>query len=292
MASANGNWSPLAPMPGMDDSEFARWASLLEKRTGVVVPITRKAFLVTSVRGRMRETGHADFDDYFRDLQKVPEGAIEWTTLVDRLTVHETHFFRHPPSFALISQEWLPRTLADGAHSTLHAWSVGCATGEEAYTLAMVLDAQMRGIGKPRMYFGVTATDVSLPALAVGRAGLYPRQKMNEIPEQYWQDYCEELDEDSFRIRESLRKRVGFASFNLLDAARAPLKRLDLIFCQNVLIYFARERRRELLATFANLLKPSGLLVLGSGEVTNFAHASLRRVESRNVLAFVRNDGT
>ena len=288
MATANGNWAPLAPMPGMDDSEFLRWASLLEKRTGVVVPLTRKAFMVTSVRGRMRETGHADFDSYFRDLQKVPEGAIEWTTLVDRLTVHETHFFRHPPSFALIREQWLPQMIGEG-HSTLHAWSVGCATGEEAYTLAMVLDAQIRMASTKRMYFGVTATDVSLPALAVGRAGLYPRQKMHEIPVQYRHDYCDEVDEDSFQVRESLRKRVGFASFNLLDVARAPMKRLDLIFCQNVLIYFARERRRELLATFANLLKPGGLLVLGSGEVTNFAHASLRRVESRNVLAFVRN---
>ncbi|MEO8803197.1 MAG: protein-glutamate O-methyltransferase CheR [Rudaea sp.] len=291
MASANGTWSPLAQMPGMDDSEFARWANLLEKRTGVVVPLTRKAFLVTSVRGRMRETGHTDFETYFRDLQKVPEGAIEWTTLVDRLTVHETHFFRHPPSFTLISQEWLPRMLADAASTTLHAWSVGCATGEEAYTLAMVLDAQMHVTSTQRMYFGVTATDVSLPALAVGRAGLYARQKMHEIPTEYRQRYCKELDDDSFQINESLRKRVGFASFNLLDAARAPLKRLDLIFCQNVLIYFARERRRELLVTFANLLKPGGLLVLGAGEVTNFAHASLSRVESRNVLAFVRNSG-
>ncbi|HET8941481.1 MAG TPA: protein-glutamate O-methyltransferase CheR [Rudaea sp.] len=291
MATAHGNWSPLAPMPGMDDSEFARWASFLEKRTGVVVPLTRKAFLVTSVRGRMRETGHADFETYFRDLQTVPEGAIEWTTLVDRLTVHETHFFRHPPSFSLICDEWLPRMIGAAEPTSLHAWSVGCATGEEAYTLAMVLDAQIRAANQPRMYFGVTATDVSLPALAVGRAGLYPRQKMHEIPEQYRHEYCDELDQDSFQIRESLRKRVGFTSFNLLDAARAPLKRLDLIFCQNVLIYFARERRRELLVTFANLLKPGGLLVLGAGEVTNFAHAKLQRVESRNVLAFVRNSG-
>jgi chemotaxis methyl-accepting protein methylase len=276
----------------MDDSEFERWADLLEKRTGVIVPVTRKAFLVTSVRGRMRETGHTRFEDYFRDLQKVPEGAIEWTTLVDRLTVHETHFFRHPPSFDLIAKDWLPRVAGNGnaaAQTALHAWSVGCSSGEEAYTLAMVLDRHLSAIPAGKVYFGVTATDVSLPALAVGRAGLYPRQRIEEIPAEYRQRYCEALDEDSFRIGETLRKRVGFAQFNLLDAARAPLKRLDLIFCQNVLIYFARDRRRELLATFANLLKPGGLLVLGAGEVTNFAHANLRRVDHRQVLAFVRN---
>lgn len=285
MVIAAGNWSTLTPLPGMDDSEFERWATLLERRTGVVVPLSRKTFLVTSVRGRMRETGRSSFAEYFSDLQKIPEGAIEWTTLVDRLTVHETHFFRHPPSFDLIAN-WLPGVTSPTA---LHAWSVGCSSGEEAYTLAMVLDRHIAAKTGTKVYFGVTATDVSLPALAVGRAGLYPQQKIEEIPPQYREHYCEPVDGDSFRISETLRKRVGFAQFNLLDAARAPLKRLDLIFCQNVLIYFARDRRRELLATFANLLKPGGLLVLGSGEVTKFAHASLRRVDNRNVLAFLRN---
>ena len=291
MATAPGNWSSLQSMPGMDDNEFERWASLLEKRTGVVVPLARKTFLVTSVRGRMRETARSSFEEYFADLQKIPEGAIEWTTLVDRLTVHETHFFRHPPSFELIAKDWLPKAMA-AAQGALHAWSVGCSSGEEAYTLAMVLDRHItaaRTAKTAKVYFGVTATDVSLPALAVGRAALYPQQRIEEIPADYRERYCEPLDGDTFRITEALRKRVGFASFNLLDVAHAPLKRLDLIFCQNVLIYFARERRRELLAAFTNLLKPGGLLVLGSGEVTNFAHAKLKRVENRNVLAFLRN---
>lgn len=289
MALAIGNWSALSALPGMDDAEFARWADLLERRTGVVVPPARKPFLVTAVRGRMRETGHARFDDYYRDLHKVPEGAIEWTTLVDRLTVHETHFFRHPPSFDLIASEWLPRLVKSGSQGALHAWSVGCSTGEEAYTLAMVLDRHISTLSDARVYFGVTATDVSLPALSVGRSGLYPRNKYAEIPADYRERYAEEIDADSFQITDALRKRVGFAQFNLLDVARAPLKRLDLIYCQNVLIYFARDRRRELLGALAGLLKPGGLLVLGAGEVTSFAHPSLSRVPHRQALAFLRN---
>jgi len=288
MVVSAGNWSPSTPMPSMDDTEFARWADMLEKRTGVVVPLTRKAFLVTSVRARMRETNRASFADYFSVLQTVPEGAIEWTTLVDRLTVHETHFFRHMPSLQYIADQWLPKVAARAA-TGLHAWSVGCSSGEEAYTLAMVLHRHLPVRKGSKSYFGVTATDVSLPALAVGRAGLYPANKLDEIPLEYRENYCEEMDSDSFRIVETLRKRVGFASFNLLDAAHAPMKRLDLIFCQNVLIYFARERRRELLAALANLLKPGGLLVLGAGEVTNFVHARLQRVEHRHVLAYLRD---
>ena len=143
----------------------------------------------------------------------------------------------------------------------------------------MVLDRHIGAVNDARVYFGVTATDVSQPALAVGRSGLYPRTKFGEIPPDYRERYADEIDADSFQIKETLRKRVGFAQFNLLDVARAPLKRLDLIFCQNVLIYFARDRRRELLGALAGLLKPGGLLVLGAGEVTSFAPVSYTHLD-------------
>lgn len=283
------NLSFLPSAPSMGDDEFEHWVHLLENRTGVVIPPSRKAFLVTNLRGRMRETGHSTFEDYYQKLQKVPEGLIEWSTLVDRLTVHETHFFRHQPSLDLILHEWLPCAVKHPTENALHAWSVGCSTGEEAYTLAMVVDSFISSIEGKKLYFGITATDVSQPALSVGRAGLYTRNKLEEIPIKYRDSCCEELDNDSFIIRESLRKRVGFALFNLLDVARSPLRQLDLIYCQNVLIYFGRERRKELLITLAGLLRPGGLLVLGPGEVTGFDHPSLSRFASRQALAFLRN---
>jgi hypothetical protein len=92
----------------MGDEEFVRWVDLLQRRTGVVVPPDRKTFLVTGLRMRMRETGYASFDTYFDQVLNGARGAIEWATLVDRLTVHETRFFRHSPSLDLIAEEWLP----------------------------------------------------------------------------------------------------------------------------------------------------------------------------------------
>lgn len=282
--------NPFAPMPSMGDDEFVRWVDLLQRRTGVVVPPDRKTFLVTGLRMRMRETGYANFDTYFNQVLNGASGAIEWATLVDRLTVHETRFFRHQPSLDLITDEWLPQHLAQSGGQTVHAWSVGCATGEEAYSLAMSIDYRLRALNSGKSYFGVTATDISNPALAVGRAGMYPRERLAELAEPYRSTYTMADGKDSFVIVESLRKRVGFAIFNLLDVARAPLKKLDLIYCQNVLIYFARERRKALLDALADLLKPGGLLVLGPGEVLGFANSQLSRIGGRQTLAY-RRDG-
>ena len=277
-------------MPSMGDEEFSRWVDLLERRTGVVVPPGRKTFLVTGVRTRMRETGYDNFERYFNEVLNGARGAIEWSTLVDRLTVHETRFFRHQPSLQMIAGEWLPGFLKEHPdNQAMHAWSVGCSTGEEAYSLAMVLDSALRQLGANRAYFGVTATDISNAALAIGRSGLYPRERLVEIPEELQKAYCEPVGNDSFAISETLRKRVGFALFNIMDVARAPLKKLDLIYCQNVLIYFARDRRKQLLSALADLLKPGGMLVLGAGEVIGFTHPSLTRIGNRQTLAFRRS---
>ncbi len=290
MNVAVANWARQhASAPTMDDAEFSRWVDLLERRTGVVVPPDRKTFLVTGVRSRMRETGHATFADYFEDLLAGAKGAIEWATLVDRLTVHQTHFFRHQPSFDLVAKDWLPKYLQSNGGDTIHAWSVGCSTGEEAYTLAMVLDDALTRHSSGKTYFGITATDISAAALAVGRGASYPMPKLDEVPEHYRARYCEPETVESFRIVEPLVKRVGFVQFNLMDVARAPLKRLDLVFCQNVLIYFARERRTALLDALAGLLKPGGLLVLGPGEVLGFTHPLLTRLGGPQTLAFRRN---
>jgi type IV pilus assembly protein PilK len=276
--------------PGrMDEAEFQRWVRLLESRTGVTVPPERKPFLVTGLRRRMREAGFSDFRSYYEELLAGPRGQMEWAALVDHLTVHETRFFRHSPSLALIRDQWLPGWIAQApADQSLHALSVGCSTGEEAYTLAMVLDDALSRREPPRR-FGITATDVSQPALGVARAGTYPGRRLEEIPEDFRETYLEPAEEGGFKVCERLRRRIGFACVNLLHATRAPLRQLDLIYCQNVLIYFARERRGELLDGLARLLRPNGLLVLGAGEVTAWNHPQLTRTSGRQTLAFLRN---
>ncbi|MEM9301781.1 MAG: protein-glutamate O-methyltransferase CheR [Pseudomonadota bacterium] len=272
----------------MDDEEFRRWVALLEERTGVVVPQERKQFLETNLRLRMREVGADDFEAYHRDLLSGRRGAVEWAVLVDRLTVHQTHFFRHRPSLEMVADEVLPDfVVRTGGKAAFHAWSVGCSTGEEAYSLAMVIDRYAAKADAP-FHYGVTASDVSQPALVVGRSGRYPNSKLSEIPPEYRELYCVTGRTDSFVMHERLLKRVGFAMLNLLDVARQPLSHLDLIYCQNVLIYFPRERRLGVLDQLVKCLRPGGHLILGPGEMTGWRHPLLTRVAGQRTLAYRR----
>jgi type IV pilus assembly protein PilK len=281
--------SPRVPSIGqvpMTDEQFSRWVLFLEKRTGIVMPSTRRDFLATNLRSRMREVGAHSFDDYYQSVQTGPKAAVEWAILVDRLTVHQTHFFRHPPSFTLLN-DWLNSRFSED--NVLSAWSVGCSTGEEPYSLAMQIDAAAQKSGK-RIQYGVSGTDVSQISLMAAKRGVYGNAKLKEIPPAMQARFVKPMGSESFEVSEALRRRVAFSPFNLLEIDRTGLKPFDLIYCQNVMIYFSRERRVDLLNAFSRLLSPGGLLVIGPGEVINYSNDSLRRIDNKNVLAFSKAD--
>ncbi len=279
------NW--VLTLPDLDDQQFIQWATLLEERVGVVVPAERKSFLVTGLKLRMQEIGCADYQEYYQRMRH-SSGAQEWSMLVDRLTVHETRFFRHKSSLRLVTEQVLPAAPAagDDAH-TLQAWSVGCATGEEAYSLAMLIDAHFRALGG-RYFFGITGTDISRPALEKARNGIYARRRLTDIPLGLQAVYCVELENERFQIHPELRNRVCFTQLNALLAGAAPYAKMDLIFCQNLLIYFERERREHIARQLAEQLRPGGVLVLGPGELVGWQHPQLERVRQPDTLAYRR----
>lgn len=270
----------------MRDEQFHRWSRLLEKRTGVVLALPKKEFLATNLLARMREIGTSDFDHYFATVEDGAKAGLEWSTLIDRLSVQNSTFFRHSPSFACVA-EWLNERFTQDC--SISAWSVGCATGEEAYSLAMQIEFCAQNSGRKVLY-GVSGTDISQISLHVARKALYPQNKGKEIPLQMRERFIRSINPDSFEINESLRRRVAFSPFNLLDIERAIVKPFDLIYCQNVMTYFSRNRQQALLESFARLLSPGGLLIIGLGEVNNVSISSLVRAEYKNVLGFHKND--
>ncbi|UVE18129.1 protein-glutamate O-methyltransferase [Pseudomonas sp. LS44] len=276
----------LKPLADISAADFHDWRTLLEERTGVVISEQRRAFLQTNLSARMRELGVDDYASYYRQVTDGPRGAVEWSTLLDRLTVQETRFFRHPPSFALLEQHLLQR-LERSADQPLALWSVGCSSGEEAYSLAISVAEALRGAESLAQY-GVTATDISLSALSKAREGIYGARRLESLDSDLSARYFQTQNDGRSKVIPSLAARVCCARLNVLELAKAPLSGMDVIFCQNLLIYFRRWRRREILNRLAERLAPGGLLVIGVGEVVGWQHPDLVPVADERVLAFTR----
>lgn len=281
----SGVWA-LQPLADMTATEFRDWQTLLEERTGVVLNERRRAFLQTNLSARMRELGVMDYATYYRQVTDGPRGAVEWSTLLDRLTVQETRFFRHRPSFEVL-ESYLRERLQQGVTQPWELWSVGCASGEEPYSLAISAAEVLRESEHPD-HFGVTGTDISLNALSKARDGQYGARRLEQLDTDLCQRYFLAQDDGRFKVVPNLAARVCCARLNVLELAKAPMSGMDVIFCQNLLIYFRRWRRREILNRLAERLVPGGLLVVGVGEVAGWQHPELIPVADERVLAFTR----
>lgn len=270
-------------LPELDDRQFMRWAELLRQRLGIDVSPRRRNFLSSKLRTRMRELGIDDFQHYFNIVNDARRGAAEWSLLLDRLTIHETRFLRHRSSFELLQRE-LPALWQHSEDRSLRVWSVGCASGEEAYTLAMMLDQSMCDLPE-KAYYGVIGTDVSLDTLAQARRGIYPAERLCNLDDQMRQGYFTEIDE-GFEVNETLRRRVAFSQLNVQHLAQAPFEAMDVIYCQNLLIYFSQTARRQIADSLLHFLKPGGLLIFGVGELLDWRAEGLLALNYEDTLAY------
>ncbi len=278
---------PLGKSTALQQQQFLLWGDLLEKRTGIQVTQVQQTLLQTQVSLRMRQLGINDLDVYYDYLQKDVDGVAEWQILVDRLVVNETTFFRHRPSLELVRQHLEKHLAQNKAQSGFDVLSVGCSTGEEPYALAAIANDCFEKAGVSP-YFGVTAMDISLSALAVAREGVYRRQSLVLLTDYERQKYFKPCGNNCYKIRKNIKRRVCFTQANVLNLQSRPEHDMDVIFCQNMLIYFRRWRRRKILNELTRRLKPGGILVIGLGEITDWVCPDVKRVTDKEVHAFVK----
>jgi chemotaxis protein methyltransferase CheR len=234
----------------------------LEERLRVHAGLELPAWIVESrAQTRMSALG-IDAEAYLERFDH--QGSGELDALVEAVRVGETRFFRHRPHVAAVEELIIPDWIARGV-SRLRVWSAGCATGEEAYTLALVVHHGMRETGART---SVLATDVSADAIAIAQRGLYPRESTKSVPREYADGFVE--DGQRVRIAPEIRSLVTFEVQNLAETAQR--RGFELIFCCNVLIYFEAESRRAVLERLVAALSPGGYLFVGYSE-------SLRNVE-------------
>jgi len=279
-------WS-VKTLPEFSDAEFEKWKLLLEEKTGIHLVPQQKAFLQAQLTIRLRELGGISLNEYATRLKEGIDGVVEWSTLTDRLVVKETSFFRHPENCEFIRDLIRQRVKQGQIGESFDLWSVGCSTGEEPYTLAMMTQDCFEEASLNN-YWGVTGTDISLPALAYARQGVYPKRKLDMLLGDEKQRYFEALDDGHYQVVKKLRNRVCFAHGNVTELKKLPQVKMDLISCHNMLIYFRRWRRRKILNNLAERLKPKGVLIIGMGEIVDWEHPLLTRVPNDTVQAYQR----
>jgi chemotaxis protein methyltransferase CheR len=247
--------------PRMSDRQFLQFQELIYKRFGILYKEEKKDMLQAKISRQMRSLGVESYDDY---LEAIRGGDDEnWSSFVDDITIHTTNFFRERNHFdylrknmdALLRNNPLVRQRFE-----IRAWSSACSTGEEAYSLAMVLREAL----DERISLKILATDVSRGSLARAAAGWY-RSEIRKDAEPYFLQKYFSREDGGFRVNESLRRCVRFRFFNL--AEHFPFRNVfDVIFCRNVMIYFSPEMQQALLGKMARVLPPGGLLFIGHSE--------------------------
>jgi chemotaxis protein methyltransferase CheR len=258
----------------VSDDEFALFQRLIHHESGIFLQPSKRALLQGRLTRRLRELELATYGAYYR---RVSEDPVEKVRMLDCICTNETRFFREPRHFEFVREEVLP-ALRRRDVRRLRAWSAGCATGEEPYSLAMLLCDELGLDASVR----ILASDLSTRALAHAEAAVWPIERMTEIPERYRKRYMlrgTRSQAGRMKAGPELRDRVTFLRLNLNDWIYNLQGTFELIFCRNVLIYFDAAAKARVVEQLLAHLQPGGFLLVGHAESLTGLSDGLQPIE-------------
>jgi chemotaxis protein methyltransferase CheR len=254
----------------LGDQEFTRFQAFIYEAAGISLSDSKKVLVSGRLEKRLRHHRLDSYSDYLH-LISLPAQAQERQVAIDQLTTNETYFFREPRHFELL-REWA--LAARDAGRGLRVWSAACSSGEEPYSIAMVL-ADCLGESRP---WEIVASDISSRVLQRARFGHYPQERTTHIPPAYLQRFCLRGTGEqagTLLVQRALRQRVQFTHINL-DQTLPPQVAFDVIFLRNVMIYFSTDTKRRVVSRLVGQLKPGGHLLIGHSETLNDVSTQVR----------------
>ena len=258
--------------PAITDAEFAQFRRFIFEAAGITMSEAKKALVSGRLAKRLDHCGLASYGDYFKLLAGGTAPA-EVQMAVDLLTTNETYFFREAKHFDLLRQR---ATAALGRGQPFRVWSAACSSGEEVYSIAMVL-ADCLGERLPWDVFG---SDISLRVLEKARRGHYPLERARHVPRPLLQRYCLKgtgSQGGTLLVSRELRGRAQFGQINL-NTELPRIGPFDMVFLRNVMIYFSNDTKRDVVKRIASVIKPGGLLCIGHSESLNDIAGELQQV--------------
>lgn len=279
--------SPFRPDgPRLDPSERRQLLLIFREEAGLEFPMDTEFVIERKLQERLAENHLGSFEEYIK-LLRTPAGRRELEAALDEVTTHETYFFREEFQLKAFHDELLPRLRAlTESRRRLTVWSAGCSTGEEVYTLAML-------INESRLFEGwavrIVGSDLSRRCVHTARRAVYGRSSFRAVPKELLGRYFVEEEAGRMRVIDEIRNQCLFVHANLLDFERhLTLGRMEAVFCRNVLIYLAEEARGQVLQTLYDRLAPGGYLMLGHSESLLHSDSSFEVVHLRGDVVYRR----
>lgn len=252
----------------MTREEFTTLRDFIYEKTGIYFAETKTYLLESRLANRLNELGLSSFEDYYYHLKYGAEKArTELTHLYDVVTTNETSFFRNPPqldAFKVIMQ----KTYLNGNKGTIapiRIWSAACSTGEEPYTLAIMI-MEMMAAHRVNIPFSIIATDISSKVIDSARRAVFSQYSVRNTDEVLKKKYFTE-ESNMYRLNDAVKRNVRIDFMNLMDDnAYKVYRQMDFIFCRNVLIYFDEKMKKKVIDNMYECLKPKGFLTIGHAE--------------------------
>lgn len=275
----------------LTNQEFAALRDYIYKKAGIFFTEKNRFILEMRIQEILTETGYDSVFDYMRALDDYRTGFTEWNRLMNKVTITETSFFRDKYQITAIEKNVLPEIIKrreQAGSKQLRIWSAASSSGEEAYTMAILLAEQLKeALG--RWSIAIYATDINENALAAVRAGVYSAYSLRNTSEDIKRRYFNKLPDDKYEIKDQLKKMVISEKCNLMDYnASRRYNKIDLILIRNVLIYFDLASKTKVLQMCYENLNDKGLLFLGHSETIFGIANSFKLVSYVNAFAYMK----
>lgn len=261
--------TPTAPSYAtLSKKSFCKFSEFITRELGIKMPEEKLPMLQSRLQRRLRQLQMDSLEEYQHHLFELPESSPEWIEFVNLVTTNKTDFFREPKHFDYLVNTALPfLSPGPGKAWPFKLWCAGCSSGEEPYTLCMVLSE----FGRQRtgFDFSIFATDISTRVLELARNAVYPEAIAEPVPMELRQRYLmrgKDRQRSKVRIVPELREKVHFARLNFMDEDYGVSERFDVIFFRNVMIYFDRPTQQQVVRKLCRNLKPKGYLFAGHSE--------------------------
>ena len=250
-------------MINIKDAEFRQITEYIKKNYGI--NLTQKKHLIEGrVSNMIIEQGFNNFTDYLKFIFADTSGK-EINSLINKLTTNHTFFMREAQHFEYFSEIVLPLLESNSKLKDLRIWSAGCSSGEEPYTLAMIMKEYF-GDNKFMWDTKILATDISQRVLEIAEIGIYSGEAIKNIPKNWETKYFNIIEGNNYQISNEIKAEVIYRKFNLMNEAFPFKKRFNVIFCRNVMIYFDQKTKMELINKFYDMTEPGGYLFIGHSE--------------------------